>query len=339
MTEDTFENELKAFLQEWNSSSQTVLVHTSGSTGEPKPLLVEKQRMKASALITCNFLGLQQGDTALLCMPLRYIAGKMMVVRALTCELQLQVVTPGGHPLAGLKKTPDFAAMIPLQVYNSLQVNEEKEILQNIRQLIIGGGTIDEKMEKELYHFPHAVWSTYGMTETLSHIALRRLNGKDASLWYQPFDGVHLSTTADRCLIIDAPAVCEKPLLTNDCVELRPDGCFRILGRKDNIINSGGIKIQAEEVERLLYPFLKQPFVITSIPDPKFGESIAILFEKGGRDTIRLICNQKLPTYWIPKYYYPIDQLPLTGSGKIKRDKAKQIAREIKRNTSDNYNV
>ncbi|MCI6688156.1 MAG: AMP-binding protein, partial [Prevotella sp.] len=235
---------LKEFIDEWNNDEPTVLVHTSGSTGKPKPLRVEKLRMAASAHITCAFLGLQRGDTALLCMPLDYIAGKMVVVRSLVCGLRLLTVEPCGHPLRGLSEAPVFAAMVPLQVYNSLQVEEERALLMQIKHLIIGGGAVSGEMAAELKHFPNAVWSTYGMTETLSHIALRRLSGEEASDWYEPFEGVDVSLNADGCLVIDAPAVCATTLTTNDIAEIAPDGRhFRIRGRRDNVVCSGGIKL------------------------------------------------------------------------------------------------
>ena len=203
---------LEEFLEVWHNDSPFLQVQTSGSTGAPKPMAVEKRRMLASARITCDFLGLKPGDTALLCMPLDYIAGKMMVVRALECSLRLVSVPPSGHPLAhetALSQVFDFAAMVPLQVYNSLQVPAERSRLMQIRQLIIGGGAIDDALAAALKSFPHAVWSTYGMTETLSHIALRRLNGPEASDCYTPFPSVRLSLSADGCLIIEAPAVCD----------------------------------------------------------------------------------------------------------------------------------
>lgn len=172
--------DLSEFLTEWHNDRPTVLVHTSGSTGKPKPLLVEKRRMEASARITCQFLGLKEGDTALLCMPLDYIAGKMMVVRALTCGMRLVSVEPKGCPeWDGLV---DFAAMVPLQVWNLLQQTPER--LLQIRHLIIGGGAVNDELAAALKDLPNAVWSTYGMTETLSHIALRRLNGPERSDWY-----------------------------------------------------------------------------------------------------------------------------------------------------------
>ena len=231
---------LEEFLDEWNNDSERVLVHTSGSTGTPKPLWVEKRRMEASARITCDFLGLKEGDTALLCMPLDYIAGKMMVVRSLVRKLKLMVVEPTGHPLSNttphqLPRGFTFAAMVPIQVYNSLQVPEERERLRQIRHLIIGGGAIDDALARELKDFPNYVWSTYGMTETLSHIALRRLNGAEASEWYTPFDNVRISQNEDGCLVLDAPEVCAERLVTNDIVEIN-QGRFRVVGRKDNVI-------------------------------------------------------------------------------------------------------
>ena len=243
---------LNEFLAEWHNDNPRILVHTSGSTGKPKPLMVEKRRMLNSARITCDFLGLKPGDTALLCMPLDYIAGKMMVVRSLQRGLRLTSVRPSSHPLADdTLPSFTFAAMVPMQVYNTLKVPCERERLMHIRHLIIGGGAISDELAQMIKPLPNAVWSTYGMTETLSHIALRRLNGPDASLWYTPFDGVGISLNADGCLVIDAPEVCAEPLVTNDIAQLRTDDrtgktLFRIKGRKDNVVCSGGIKIQIE---------------------------------------------------------------------------------------------
>ena len=349
---------LEEFLQEWNNDSERVLVHTSGSTGKPKPIWVEKRRMEASARITCDFLGLKEGDTALLCMSLDYIAGKMMVVRSLVRNLKLIVVEPTGHPLAdatllqlprGGEKVPeqtsspsgkvgrggDFAAMVPMQVYNSLQVPEERERLKQIKHLIIGGGAIDEAMASELKDFPNYVWSTYGMTETLSHIALRRLNGVDASDWYTPFAQVQISQNEDGCLVIDAPEVCPERLVTNDIVEISEAG-FRIIGRKDNVICSGGIKIQAEEVERALKPYLHVPFMITKRKDSKFGEVVVMMIEDRGerieereeRDSLKTrfqrLCREHLPKYWQPRDVVFVEKIPMTETGKPARRQAEE---------------
>ena len=335
---------LEEFLDTWHSPSETLLVHTSGSTGTPKPMLVEKRRMLNSAKITCDFLGLKPRDAALLCMSLDYIAGKMMVVRSIERSLKLISVKPSGHPLSAesLKNANDaawkqgitFAAMVPMQVYNTLQVPEERERLTHIKHLIIGGGAIDSALEAELRSLSGdiAIWSTYGMTETLSHIALRRINGKEASEWYQPFDSVKVSQTEEGCLVIDAPLVCKQPLVTNDIVEIQPyiytkvcaEGVrFRIKGRKDNVICSGGIKIQIEEVENLLKPHLQKPFMLAKKKDEKFGEIAVLLTEDGDlkkvEATVRRLLSDNSKKYWIPREYIHVESLPLTETGKPKR--------------------
>lgn len=326
---------LGQFLAEWHNDNPRVLVHTSGSTGKPKALWVEKRRMLASARITCDFLGLKEGDTALLCMPLDYIAGKMMVVRAIERKLRLIEVKPSGHPLSnlhpwgGLEVGFTFAAMVPMQVWNSLQVPEERERLRQIRHLIIGGGAIDEALARELKDFPHAVWSTYGMTETLSHIALRRLNGPGASEWYTPLPDVRVWTNEEGCLVVDAPQVCDGPMVTNDIGTVLPSsqgGAFRILGRKDNVVCSGGIKIQAEEVERLLVPSMKKPFAITKRTDEKYGEIVVLLTEEDNLDAVKEVCEAVLPKYWRPRLYLHIDALPTTETGKPARKRMAEIA-------------
>ena len=319
---------LEEFLSEWNNDSPFVHVQTSGSTGVPKPMLAEKRRMLASARITNDFLGLREGDVALLCMSLDYIAGKMMVVRSIERGLKLITVEPSGHPLNHSQLATDdcqidFAAMVPLQVYNTLQVPEERKRLLQIRHLIIGGGAIDEALGAELKNFPNAVWSTYGMTETLSHIALRRLSGPEASDWYIPFPSVKVSLSEDGCLVIDAPEVCPECLVTNDIAEISPQG-FRILGRKDNVICSGGIKIQIEEVESRLRPFLRVPYLISKRPDPKFGE-VSVLLTEGSIDEARQICERILPKYYLPRHYLHVDRIPLTETGKPARQQAAQL--------------
>ena len=327
MTQQAFLQDLEAFLQEWQNDEPMVWVHTSGSTGTPKPLQVEKERMRASARLTCSFLGLKEGDSALLCMPLQYIAGKMVVVRSLVAGLKLLPVAPCGHPLKDMTEIPTFAAMIPMQVYNTLQVPEERAKLMGIKHLIIGGGAINDALGRELKAFPNHVWSTYGMTETLSHIALRRLNGAEASDWYTPFENVRIRLSKENTLIIHAPSVCAEELTTNDIAEINDEGKFRILGRKDNTINSGGVKIQIEQVEAALKEYLDIPFQITARKDAKFGEIVVLLYNKVKEEAdIRRICEEKLPAYWVPKIYLPVEELPLTGTGKPDRATARRIA-------------
>lgn len=331
---ESFEVSLADFLAEWFNPLPVLKVQTSGSTGTPKELWVEKQRMRNSARLTVNFLGLKAGDTALICMPLKYIGGKMVIVRALTTGLNLIPITPCGHPMASLDTAPVFAAMTPMQVFNSLQIKEEKELLKQINHLIIGGGAIDTELAQALKEFPHAVWSTYGMTETLSHIALRRLSGPDASEWYTPFNEVKLNLSTEGTLIIQAPSVNPETLVTNDLVILNDRGQFRITGRKDNIINTGGVKVQIEQVETILKPLLSFAIQITSASDPKFGERIILLAETGkaiNEEQQHQLSNacEHLPAYWRPKEVIPVHTLPQTGSGKPDRAKAKILAASL----------
>ena len=330
---ESFHFSLATFLAEWLNNENTLCVHTSGSTGKPKELWVEKQRMVNSAQATITFLGLKKNDTALLCMPLAYIAGKMVVVRALIGGLNLQLVTPCGHPLAQVDKIPEFAALTPMQVYNTLGVTKECQRLKEVKHLIIGGGAVDRDMAATLKLFPHAVWSTYGMTETLSHIALRRLSGENASEWYTPFENVKVSISPENTLVIHAPNVCPELLTTNDIVDFNKQGQFRIIGRKDNTINTGGIKVQIEEIENTLRQIMNIPFLITSAPDPKFGEHIVLLVERNEQDSASNDLEQKiqraintLPTYWRPKSVVKVPKLPLTETGKPDRATAKRLA-------------
>ena len=300
-------------------------IQTSGSTGTPKSIVVRKEKMIQSAQLTCSFLNLNKGDKALLCLPLQYIAGQMMVVRALTAELDLIIRNPSGNPLSDVRIPLRFAAMTPMQVYNSLQVPEEKERLMQIEILLIGGGAIDPKLSRILRTFPNEIYSTYGMTETLSHIALRRLNGTDASEYYTPFSSVKLSLSTEKTLIIEAYSVADEIIYTNDIAELLPDGRFRIFGRKDNIINSGGIKIQAEEIEEALHSLIAGSFAITSIPHPKFGEAVVLLISQKQILSPEQI-NALLPPFQRPKYILKTNMIPLTPNGKIDRQACRELA-------------
>ena len=324
--------DLYLFLEKWFDASPVITVHTSGSTGTPKELVVRKDRMMQSARLTCEFLNLQAGDTALLCMNLRYIGAMMVVVRSLVAGLNLIVRPASGHPLSDIEEPLRFAAMVPLQVYNTLRVPEEKARLEQTDILIIGGGAVDDSLEAEMSALPTAVYSTYGMTETLSHIALRRLNGDTASKHYYPFPSVELSLSAESTLVIKAPLICGEVLQTNDIACLYPDGSFTIAGRKDNVINSGGIKIQAEEMEKRLRPFIPVPFVVTSVPDPRLGQALTLLIV--GQVDVREL-ESKLQTvldaYHRPRHIFMTESIPQTENGKTDRAGCRILARQMKK--------
>lgn len=324
--------DLYLFLNEWFDASPVITVHTSGSTGVPKELVVRKDRMMQSARLTCEFLNLQAGDTALLCMNLRYIGAMMMVVRSLVAGLNLVVRPASGHPLSDVEVPLKFAAMVSLQVYNTLRVPAERKRLEHTDILIIGGGAVDDSLEAELKTIPIAAYSTYGMTETLSHIALRRLNGEAASKCYYPFPSVELSLSAENTLIVKAPLICDDVLQTNDIACLCSDGGFTIAGRKDNVINSGGIKIQAEEMENRLQPFIPVPFAVTAVPDPRLGQALTLLI--AGKPDIKELENKLqavLETYYRPKHIFITELIPQTENGKIDRTGCRILAQQMNR--------
>ena len=330
-----FKLELISFVQTWFDPSSELTVKTSGSTGTPKLMSVSKERMMQSARLTLEFLQLKPNDAALLCMPLDYIAGKMMVVRALVGGLDLYPVAPSGHPLQHCDQHFAFAAMIPLQVFNSLQDESESQRLRAIEQLIIGGGALDSALERALADFPHQVWSTYGMTETLSHIALRRVNGPEASLFYQPFAHVHLSLSCEHTLVIDAPLVAEQQLVTNDIVVFNEHGQFRIKGRKDNVINSGGIKLQIEELEAKIKALAPSwDFQLSAQAHPKFGQIVVLLITHASIPVSDSAASyleqvlQDLPRFERPKRYVVLAALPRTGTNKPDRARALVLAQE-----------
>lgn len=322
--------DVQRFIREWHDASPTMTVYTSGSTGKPKRMEAEKKRMENSARTTCDFLGLKKGDTALLCMPLKYIAGKMMVVRSLIAGLRLITTEPSSHPLKALTEIPDFAAMTPMQVYSTLENPEESERLKQIKILIIGGGAIDAALAQKLRCFPHKVMSTYGMTETLSHIALRQINGNDASDWYTPVKHVKIQLSDTGTLVINAPEVCDKVLITNDLAEINQKGQFRILGRRDNVIDSGGIKLRIEEIEDALRPYIPVPFMITRRKDTQFGEIVALLYAGTHSNellpAIKNACQTLTNKYMRPKWIAKVDQLPYTETNKPDRAKAQSLA-------------
>lgn len=323
--------ELEAFLGEWFGPGNIAL-QTSGSTGTPKRISADRNRMRASARMTCSFLDLKAGDSAVLCMPLQYIGAKMMVVRALEYTLDLHYIKPSNHPLRSIAFSPALLAMTPAQVASSLETEQEATLLKGTKNLLIGGGPVDPKIEKQLESFPNAVWSTYGMTETFSHIALRRLSGPDASEWFTPFAGITLKLSPQDTLVISAPSIVTHDIRTNDVAKLLSDGRFRIMGRLDNVINTGGIKVQIETVEQKLKEFIPVPFQITAIPDAKYGELVVMLMLKGTEKYQAAIlerCRAVLQIHTDPKKILYVDKMPERDSGKPDRVAARNMAKAL----------
>lgn len=315
-----FQQQIETFRREWESDAPTLTLQTSGSTGTPKRISVKKNYMAASARRTCKALDVQAGNTSLLCMPVDYIAGRMVCVRAWECGLQLLAVEPSLHPLAALVEAPYFAAMTPAQVFETLLVPQEASLLRDTRVLLIGGGAVSESVAKALGDMPGA-WSTYGMTETLSHIALRHIS----ETAYKPLPEVSLALDGRGCLVVTDPVTGVSELATNDLAELTADGRFRILGRADNTICSGGLKWQIEDLESRLET-LPVPYQITAVPDERLGEAVALLYAgEALQDELEGLCKKLLPKHALPRRYLHVPDLPLTRTGKPDRKAARQL--------------
>ncbi|MCH7785208.1 MAG: AMP-binding protein [Bacteroidetes bacterium] len=316
-----YEISIGNFLIQWLNEDPTVMVKTSGSTGKPKDILLNKDNMVNSANATGIFFKLAENTTALLCLPSNFIAGKMMLVRAMILGWDLHITAPEKDALTQYDNDYDFVAMVPFQVLHSI------DALKKVKKLIIGGGSISKELEAKLINVDTEVFATYGMTETITHIAVKRLNGLAKSAYYTALPNVKFSKDDRGCLIISAPDISEKEVITNDIITLVSPTSFEWLGRYDNVINSGGIKIFPEKVEEKLSAFIQHPFIITSEKDEQLGERVILIIEtKDKNDKLDLSeAISKLERYERPKKIYTFSEFPFTETGKIKRDKILQI--------------
>ncbi len=309
-------SEVQNFIAEWYSTSDVIQANTSGSTGLAKTISLEKSKMIISAKKTLSFLGLKKGDTALLCLSISTIAGKMMLVRAIVGELNLVIGPIDSNPLQQIRQRIDFVAMVPLQFQNSIENNSEK--LKAIKAIIVGGGPISSKMENQAITSNVKAFQTYGMTETISHVALREIGNKK-DLRYHALEGISFSEQNEQ-LIINYPEIGIVDLHTTDLVTLSNSTSFEWIGRADFIINVGGIKLNPEEIEKVLADYISVPFIISSIKDDKLGEIIILLIE--GNDCVvldEIALQEKLTKFAIPKSTYNIPVFSRTLSGKINR--------------------
>jgi len=320
---DEWQKNIVSFLKQWFNNEEEVLVQTSGSTGNPQIIHLSKSKMRVSASMTCDYFGLKPLDSVLLCLSADNIAGKMMLVRAMERGLHLVAVNPVGCPLSDIKEKVKFSAMVPLQVQHCL----DRNCLDKTDIVLIGGIAISNKMQEELLKHTVGCYISYGMTETMSHVALKKLNGPDASDWYEGLDDICFSLDERSCLEIQAPKLGIENLQTNDLCELRGNHHFRWLGRYDFVINSGGVKVSPEQLEKLLSPYLIFPYFISGLPSEKFGEQIILYIEAPSLEVIPLPQIQQIIRTW-PKYKQPKDILWLTdfvytSSGKINRNATK----------------
>ena len=303
--------DLYVFLCDWFDPKSYITVHTSGSTGTPKPIQLKKEQMKNSAYATGLFFNLPAKTEALCCLPTQYIAGKMMVIRALTLGWHLDFTEPIRNPLKNALKNYHFCAMVPLQVQASLNH------LNCIKKLIIGGGVVSPSLQLQLQKLNTQCFATYGMTETITHIAVKPLNHAQDSELYQTLPNIKVYQNEKKCLIIEAPSICDQKIHTHDIVQLHSPNSFKWLGRYDNVINSGGIKLHPEQIELKLAPSIQNRFFVCGMTDEILGEKLILIVE-GKKQAISL---KKLNRYETPKEIYFIDHFIETDTKKIHRKK------------------
>jgi len=315
------------FLFDWVNDKPYIRVNTSGSTGKPKRIMLQKQHMINSALASGDFFGITVGDSALHCLPSNFIAGKMMLVRAMVLGLEIDTVEPTGDPLSGIEKDYDFCAMTPFQTKNSLQQ------LNRIKKLIVGGAPVPKTLINRLQNKKTEVFETYGMTETVTHIAAKQLNNfsdgksiENTSFKILP----HISISQDEraCLVIEASEILKAPIITNDIVNLVSDREFKWMGRYDNVINSGGIKLMPEQIERKLAAIIPNRFFVAGVPDEALGEKLILVIEGDAIDEASVLREIKalksLDTYEVPKAIYHTAVFEETENRKVIREKTLQ---------------
>jgi O-succinylbenzoic acid--CoA ligase len=323
---DEEEFSVQEFIHQWLSPPEHIEVRTSGSTGTPKVTMLRKEQFVHSARMTCQHFGLKEGSSMLLCLSTNYIAGKMMVVRAFVSGANLLTVPPTGNPLEGVEAKIDFTAMVPLQAYNSIHDPETNRVFSTISNIIIGGAAISPKLEHALEHYPNNIYATFAMTETLSHIALRKLNGNVKKDLYELLPGISVSEDDRGCMVINAPGLSEEPIVTNDMIVKADETHFHWLGRYDNVINSGGIKIYPESLEEKLAHLLPaNRFFIASLPDETLGQKVVMVIEDGANmdiESLKTDIEKLVDKHHEPKEYFFLKQFTETPNGKIQRQES-----------------
>jgi len=307
------ENEcnLGLFILNWVDENEHIDLQTSGTTSEPKVITISKTAFVNSAKSTGSFFNLSPGDSALCCLPFSYVAAKMMFVRAWVLGLKLDFIEPSSHPLQYLTKVYDFSAMVPLQVHNCFSK------INKIKTLLIGGAHVSDSLANKLKDHSSAVFETFGMTETVSHIAVKNLTNGEEHFIVLP--EISVATNDNGCLIINAPKLSSRVLHTKDVVSLTSKNSFVWLGRYDNVINSGGLKIYPEQLEKIIQNQIKRRFFVTSMPDIVLGQKVVLIIE--GKPKILHLDFSAIEPQKHPKNTYFIDKFCTTNSGKVQRQK------------------
>ena len=333
---DDWEKQIWQFVSNWyNTSITSIQLSTSGSTGVPKQITHSKSAMLSSAAATCNALNLQAGSTALLCLPINKIGGMMMIVRSILNKMKLVCIKPSTTPFQTLPDTfkIDFAAFTPMQFYEVIANRYSYNKANKMAKIILGGEDLKLESIPFIRQLKCEVYTTFGMTETISHIALKRINGDSPDVNFKVLPGINVSVDDRSCLVIEAPQLGQPHLVTNDVISLVGKNEFQWLGRADNVINSGGVKIYPEEIERQLLKALTTPYFISSLPDSKSGEQVVLALEtdklseiEKGRLTSILGNLGKLSR---PKRAVLIPLFIRTENGKLKRKESLLNAIEV----------
>lgn len=325
-----FEFETFSCIQDWLQEIDSFKLQTSGSTGIPKEITLTRNQLQQSALRTIKVFDLNNNDTAFVCLDTKYIAGKMMLVRALESNMKIVAVEPSSNPLQKLPSEPSisFAAFVPLQLQEILKQGDSIQKLNRMKAIIIGGAVVSASLQQEIQKLSCPVYATYGMTETVSHIALQRLNSMEASDHFTVLPGIGIELDERGCLVIRLPEFEEK-IVTNDLVELLTPTSFRWSGRIDHVINSGGFKISPEKIERIVERIfhdrmINRPFFVCGIPDDRLGQKLILTIEGfpiSGEKKILALLKQHLHAYEVPKQIFHIREFIRTGTGKVNRVK------------------
>ena len=309
MEGEDYQVSLGVFIAQWIDSNPEISLQTSGSTGTPKTVLMSKQAMVNSAIATAAYFNLEPGNSALSCLPFEYIAAKMMFVRAYVLGLELDCIKPSSSPLVAVSKTYDFCAMVPLQLENTIQY------LYRVKTLIVGGAKLPNALKSKLTKSPSTIYETFGMTETVSHIAVKNIS--KSSSFFEVLPSVFIGVDSRNCLYIEAPHIVSTPIQTNDVINLISKTTFEWICRYDSIINSGAIKIAPEQLEQQLEGFIKERFFIISQKDNVLGEIVVIVIERSV--PYKTLYFETLEPTRRPKRIYYVDKFKETVSGKIKR--------------------
>lgn len=331
----SFAKNVIAFCLEWLSGKSSFVVTTSGSTGAPKEITLTRDQLETSARLTARALNLQAGMNALLCLDPTLIAGKMMLVRSFVSKMSVIAVEPAANPLVSLNAQTkiDFAAMVPYQVNAILKSGGAS--MNNIDTLIIGGGAVAPLMRHELQRLRTKCYATYGMTETVTHVALQSLNGPGSKDYFEALPDIHLSVDGRGCLTIQAAHLGSTPIVSNDIVEMVGPNKFNWLGRWDNVINTGGVKVIPENVERAMFRTFRaldinNRFMLCGTPHSAFGEQVTLIIEGElsneslGRLESSLAAS--LDRYQRPRAVLFAKQFAETTNGKVDRTATARLA-------------